>query len=536
MSTSAQAKEMKALALKLLSDPDYMENNSAQVKAMVEKANKVIEAAKKSKSGEGFYTSTQKDAHDKAQKKNKAEGQGFYSDHIEEVREKTLKEIDKVSSMIDEKILAALGDDMEEPMEEHVEAPAVEVNVAPEAPAEGDAFDLDMGGVGAAMAAIEDAMNALGGKSKSKSGGKSHLFKKKSKSKSEEKSEDKSKKKKSKSDTAEASNDVDYDSLTAEIANLEAALSQAMGEEPVGEDPMVAPIGATPEVCEPAAEPVADAVAVEMITSAEELESDGPITASAVQMSLYGDSSLNPFWNITARGEPIGRVYLQDQADPAGDRAFFTSSKYAQGVSQAVEKVGLKETLVSISAKFFANRIERSDVVQKLQVEADKVIKATVAQKTASLRDELVDRMMVAQSALDKNMFKDEGNSLKDAVFMQMKKFGVQNPVPYIEAAFEQGSSEYFKTVLAKAIEFLDMEPKAFEQIKKTVANSDVIAPSTDGVDINTDIPEAQPTTLSAHLSANNMPITLMQHTPATASYADLKDSLRMGIALKKTV
>jgi hypothetical protein len=175
-------------------------------------------------------------------------------------------------------------------------------------------------------------------------------------------------------------------------------------------------------------------------------------------------------------------------------------------------------------------------VVQKLQVEADKVIKATVAQKTASLRDELVDRMMVAQSALDKNMFKDEGNSLKDAVFMQMKKFGVQNPVPFIEAAFEQGSPDYFKTILAKAIEFLDMEPKAFEQIKKTVANSDVIAPSTEGVDVNLDIPEAQPTTLSAHLAANNVPLTLMQHTPMAASYADLKDNLKLNISLKKTV
>ena len=71
MTTHAQAKEMKALALKLLSDPEYMEKNADQVKAMVAKATSIIEAAKGGKEGggKGFYNKTQDKALDEAQKK-----------------------------------------------------------------------------------------------------------------------------------------------------------------------------------------------------------------------------------------------------------------------------------------------------------------------------------------------------------------------------------------------------------------------------------------------------------------------------------
>lgn len=88
----------------------------------------------------------------------------------------------------------------------------------------------------------------------------------------------------------------------------------------------------------------------------EFLSSLQDLTCERIEMSLHGEQTPNPFWNLIIDAEPVGRVYLQDQPDHEQIRAGFMADSYAQNFGNLVSQVGLEKLLTMTHATLFAHK------------------------------------------------------------------------------------------------------------------------------------------------------------------------------------
>lgn len=249
----------------------------------------------------------------------------------------------------------------------------------------------------------------------------------------------------------------------------------------------------------------------------QELEvfDDEPLTEADVHMTLFDDQDehgriqANPYWNVDIKGQPVARVYLQDQPKPEEIREVFCSADYHKGVAGAIEKVGLRSVFKQIKAHVWANRLHETKFAKQVKAEVEAAANQRVVATTRNLLRNLLERVAVVCAGMDKNFYRDEGNPLKEALWGELHSFGITNPSPIIEAAFRKGSTRYFETVLNKAVEYMEMEPKALAQVRKAIGEADVLTPGNETMgdqlpDATPASPEEMPT-LSDRLAASSV-------------------------------
>lgn len=284
-----------------------------------------------------------------------------------------------------------------------------------------------------------------------------------------------------------------------------------MMEEPV-EEP--AEEMAQEEGEEEAEEDESEAVQYEALQELEGLDEE-PLTEADVHMTLFDDENdagavmANPYWNIDIKGQPLARVYLQDQPKPEEIREVFCSADYHKGVAGAIEKVGLRPVFRQIKAHLWANRLHETKFAKQVRAEVEAAATQKVVATTRNLLRNLLERVAIVCAGMDKNFYRDEGNPLKEALWGELHSFGITNPSPIIEAAFRKGSTRYFETVLNKAVEYMEMEPKALAQVRKAIGEADVLTPGDETMgdqlpDATPASPEEMPT-LSDRLAASSV-------------------------------
>lgn len=223
----------------------------------------------------------------------------------------------------------------------------------------------------------------------------------------------------------------------------------------------------------------AEGVHFEVLQSLDDLEKEG-ITAASVQCSLYAESGVNPFWNITVHGEPLARIYLQDQDRPDEIKAVFTSAAYGEAVSKASEQVqgGLRQLLADANARFFTLQLDKVEVAQNARDVATAEAKKLITEKLTTLSDRFLESMATAAIGMDRNFFPG-GNPLKLAISLNLQKLGlpVAQAIEVIEASFSDGSADYFKALATKATDLMSMEPVAFDQVRASILQSGTIMP-----------------------------------------------------------
>jgi hypothetical protein len=251
------------------------------------------------------------------------------------------------------------------------------------------------------------------------------------------------------------------------------------------------------------------------------LDGEGVIQ-SDVNMTLFNEDGDNPFWNIDISGQPIAQVSLKDQPRTEEIRSSFVSEQYALGVSQAIEKVGLKEVLKSVNAKLWSNEIQNAEVVKQAHEAAKATFEDAYKQKAAELTDRVFECMAIVAAGMDKNFYPEVGNPLKEALWMKIRECGIADPLPTIEAAFNQGATDWFKAILDKSMAYLNMNPEALAEIKKAISSADTIKPE--------EVEAAQGETLAQHLADNQVhAFALPQPGPA-----DEKNKLKGELRLSK--
>jgi hypothetical protein len=289
----------------------------------------------------------------------------------------------------------------------------------------------------------------------------------------------------------------------------------------------------------------AEGVEYEALQSLDEM-GDEPVAEPDVHMTLFDEGTAeapgeNPYWNIDVGGTPIARVYLKDQPKPAEIRKVFCSADYYRGVSGAIAKVGLKPVLKQIKAKLWANEVRKTKLAKNIQAEVDAASQKRVQATTKNLAKDLLRRVAIVCAGMDKNFYKDLGNPLKEALWAELHKHGKANPSPLIEAAFRQGSTAYFEAVLTKAMEYMDTDPKALEEIQNAIGDMDVMPPGDDTV--GDEIPEValdgdgipspdDAATLSERLAASSVAVAGMSAlagNPIGEHKETLKSELKLG-------
>jgi len=215
---------------------------------------------------------------------------------------------------------------------------------------------------------------------------------------------------------------------------------------------------------------------VEPIANVDELE-EGGIGEDEVDAHLYGEDTENPHWNVTVKGYPVAAIYLSDQEKPFEVARFFTTSNYVDGLKEAISKNGLNNILPTVHARIFSNAFGTSDLAKKMKKAAIASMKKQYQKQALAMADRLLDAVRISVAGANKNIWEDNSNSLKDAMFEQMAKAGIHNPIPYIEKAFEKGADKFFENTLVHAQEIMAKPNAAISELRKVVAGANYKAP-----------------------------------------------------------
>ena len=222
------------------------------------------------------------------------------------------------------------------------------------------------------------------------------------------------------------------------------------------------------------AEAEGEACGPAMSMKTEFLASLATLKGEKIEMSLYGEESENPFWNLIVDGEPVARIHLADQADASSIRSGFMAESYAENFGNAIGKVGLEKMLTLANARVFAHNVDDSEITVRIREKAKAEAHAEMEEKISTLRNDFLKATSLAMIAANKNFYQEEGrNALKGGLFNALVQAGLteQHAVWAIEAGFEEAPI-YFDFVMDKAVEIMDMPKEARESLEKTIMAS----------------------------------------------------------------
>ena len=275
----------------------------------------------------------------------------------------------------------------------------------------------------------------------------------------------------------------------------------------------------------------AEGVHFEVLQSLDDLEQEG-ITASSINCTLYAEGGVNPFWNVTVHGEPLARIYLQDQERPDEIKALFCSPMYSEAIAKASEQVegGLRRLLKDANARLFIMQLDKVQIATEARVAAQQAVEATLQERVTTLSDRFLEAMATAAIGMDRNFF--GRNPLKGALSAVMHEHGIPitQTVEIIEASFGEGSAEYFKALAQKASELMAMEPVAFNQLRAAILESGTIKPVVAAT-------ESQPNTintLTQHLAEQSASVAGIGMMHFGSEPLTEKEQLRRDLGLSK--
>jgi hypothetical protein len=257
---------------------------------------------------------------------------------------------------------------------------------------------------------------------------------------------------------------------------------------PVLEAPVEAPVPANPDPVAPAAaaekpmevlEQASEAMKYEPLASAAALAS---VTREDLDMTLFGEGTENPTWNVSVKGIPLARVELQAQVSPDEIRSIFTTNDYALSLIDLCATGGVVETLQKVGATFWANHTSDRKVAASFKGAAEKAIAEAKAEMIKTFKDDYMFCLKTATAGINKNFYPSVGNPLKESLYTNMKTLGLPDASAKsaIEKAFAEASAEYFDSLFTKAEEYMKFSPEARTEIAEAISNSSAIDQSSD--------------------------------------------------------
>ena len=229
---------------------------------------------------------------------------------------------------------------------------------------------------------------------------------------------------------------------------------------------------------EVATEP-SEALRYEAVASFDSLAS---ITKDDVEMVLFAEKSENPTWVVFAKTLPVAKIELASQEHADIIRPSFVEADYATDFINATAQDGLLNTLKTANAHFYANHISDKAIADRYEAKAQEKIEAFKAQAETKLRSDLMGALDVVTVGMNKNLYKDVGHPLKEALYESMVLAGMPENTAesVIDSSFAAASSEYYQVVFEKAIAFMNMSDTAKSEVKAMISEANVMQASED--------------------------------------------------------
>lgn len=219
---------------------------------------------------------------------------------------------------------------------------------------------------------------------------------------------------------------------------------------------------------------ITEAVKFEPLASVEKL---AKASREDIELTLYGNETENPFWNVTAFGTPVAKIELGKQVSPEEIRNVFCSDDYALDLIEHCATSGLVDTLKKVNADFWANSTASERLEKHYNTIVDKKVSEAKAKLVASFKDDFIGSLRVVTAGMNKNLYPDLGNSLKDSLYTSLVTLGLPESTAKsaIEKSFAEGSAQYFDTIFTKATEYMNLSREARQEIAAAVAGSATI-------------------------------------------------------------
>lgn len=229
---------------------------------------------------------------------------------------------------------------------------------------------------------------------------------------------------------------------------------------------------------EVATEP-SEALRYEAVASFDALAS---VTKDDVEMVLFAEKSENPTWIVFAKTLPVAKIELASQEHANIIRPSFVEADYATDFINATAQDGLLNTLKTANAHFYANHISDKAIADRYEAKAQEKIEAFKAQAETKLRSDLMGALDVVTVGMNKNLYKDVGHPLKEALYESMVLAGMPENTAesVIDSSFAAASSEYYQVVFEKAIAFMNMNDTAKSEVKAMISEANVMQASED--------------------------------------------------------
>ena len=220
-----------------------------------------------------------------------------------------------------------------------------------------------------------------------------------------------------------------------------------------------------------------EALKYEAVASLESLAS---VERNDVELILFGERSENPTWVVFAKTLPVAKIELASQEHANVIRPSFVEAEYATDFINAASQDGLVGTLKTANAHFFANHTSDKATADRYEAKAQEKIESFKAQAETKLRADLIGALDVVTVGMNKNLYKDVGHPLKEALYESMVLAGMPENTAesVIDSSFAAASSEYYQVVFEKAIAFMNMNDTAKSEVKAMISEANTMQAS----------------------------------------------------------
>ncbi len=176
---------------------------------------------------------------------------------------------------------------------------------------------------------------------------------------------------------------------------------------------------------------------------------------SDVALFLHGEDGENPHYVVLVDGDPVAKIALADQQISPEHSEMFLDDNYPQFVLEGIENFGLKETLNSVNAKYYAASALEGDIATQMRAAATDDMADLHKASMADLKDKLISTAAVVIEGSMKNYLTD--NPLKDALVRQLGRVSVDenSAIDLVEDAWREAAVDYMTAMLDKAEEWL---------------------------------------------------------------------------------
>lgn len=194
------------------------------------------------------------------------------------------------------------------------------------------------------------------------------------------------------------------------------------------------------------------------------------IDPRTVDMALFNRDSSDPHYVLFASGEPFARVRLSQQPGADKLREAFCSAEYSTSFVRGCLAQGVSAMLQAVHGELYASQVQHHSALTTARAEIEAEVEQRYARHVDAAISDILKVASLVRRAQDKRLFVQD--PLRQALFRslhQKRGLAAESCLEGIVEALDEAGDSHFATVIDKAREWLDSDPKVLAQIQREI-------------------------------------------------------------------